>query len=99
MSDRLAPPVPLPAAGPLLWRRSSRSTGMNNCVETARLGHGPDSGGSTGSSGGPDSGRDAGPGDAPLAVRDSKDVERPSLTFSATAWTTFVAGLEPPRSG
>ncbi|WP_435859937.1 DUF397 domain-containing protein, partial [Streptomyces rubiginosohelvolus] len=37
MSDRLAPPVPLPAAEPLLWRRSSRSTGMNNCVETARI--------------------------------------------------------------
>ncbi|MEU2823382.1 DUF397 domain-containing protein [Streptomyces bacillaris] len=26
-------------------------------------------------------------------------MERPPLTFSATAWTTFVAGLEPPRSG
>ncbi|MFT9788617.1 DUF397 domain-containing protein [Streptomyces rhizosphaericola] len=84
MSDRLAPPVSL-AAEPLLWRRSSRSTGMNNCVETARLDRGPDSG--------------RGSGDALLAVRDSKDVERPPLTFSATAWTTFVAGLEPPRSG
>ncbi|MYR38684.1 DUF397 domain-containing protein [Streptomyces sp. CFMR 7] len=81
MSDRLAPPVPLPAAEPLLWRRSSRSTGMNNCVETARIGHRPDSGG------------------ALLAVRDSKDVERPPLTFSATAWTTFVAGLGPHRFG
>lgn len=30
MSDRLAPPDPQ-------WRRSSRSTGMNNCVETARF--------------------------------------------------------------
>ncbi|MFJ9574380.1 DUF397 domain-containing protein [Streptomyces bacillaris] len=81
MSDRLAPPVPLPAAEPLLWRRSSRSTGMNNCVETARIGRGPDSGG------------------ALLAVRDSKDVGRPPLTFSAAAWTTFVAGLEPHRFG
>ncbi|MFD5973350.1 MULTISPECIES: DUF397 domain-containing protein [Streptomyces] len=87
MSDRLAPPVPRPAAEPLLWRRSSRSTGMNNCVEAARIGHRPDSGG------GPRT------GGARLAVRDSKDVERPPLTFSATAWTTFVAGLEPPRSG
>lgn len=26
------------------WRRSSRSTGMNNCVETARPGTGPWSG-------------------------------------------------------
>ncbi|MFL3866735.1 DUF397 domain-containing protein [Streptomyces bacillaris] len=84
MSDRLAPPVSL-AAEPLLWRRSSRSTGMNNCVETARLDRGPDSG--------------RGSGGTLLAVRDSKDVERPPLTFSATAWTTFVAGLEPPRSG
>ncbi|MFD6275364.1 DUF397 domain-containing protein [Streptomyces sp. NPDC060209] len=31
MSDRLAQPAPR-------WRRSSRSTGMNNCVETAPLG-------------------------------------------------------------
>ncbi|MFJ8886672.1 DUF397 domain-containing protein [Streptomyces sp. NPDC102402] len=31
MSDRFAQPAPR-------WRRSSRSTGMNNCVETARLG-------------------------------------------------------------
>ncbi|RST22545.1 DUF397 domain-containing protein [Streptomyces sp. WAC04770] len=87
MSDRLAPPVPLPAAEPLLWHRSSRSTGMNNCVETARIRRGPDSGGTPGSGG------------ALLAVRDSKDVERPPLTFSATAWTTFVAGLEPHRFG
>ncbi|MFI2781391.1 DUF397 domain-containing protein [Streptomyces sp. ALB3] len=33
MSDRLARPAPG-------WRRSSRSTGMNNCVETAPLGDG-----------------------------------------------------------
>lgn len=51
------------------WRRSSRSTGMNNCVEAAPFG-----------------GRS-------LAVRDSKDVSRPSLQFSATAWTSFVSGL------
>lgn len=70
MSDRL-----VPHTEPLRWRRSSRSTGMNNCVETARL-YGPE------------------PGGALLAVRDSKDVERPPLRFSATAWTTFVAGLE-----
>ncbi|MFI7238952.1 DUF397 domain-containing protein [Streptomyces cyaneofuscatus] len=75
MSDRLAPHAPSPGPAPLRWRRSSRSTGMNNCVETARLG-GPDSGG------------------ALLAVRDSKDVDRPPLRFSATAWTTFVAGLD-----
>ncbi|MEU5659771.1 DUF397 domain-containing protein [Streptomyces sp. NPDC047737] len=31
MSDRPAQPGPR-------WRRSSRSTGMNNCVEAARLG-------------------------------------------------------------
>lgn len=93
MSDRLAPPVPLPAAEPLPWRRSSRSTGMNNCVETARIGHRPDSGGGPGTGGNP------GSGGALLAVRDSKDVERPPLTFSAAAWTTFVAGLEPHRFG
>ncbi|MFJ7329765.1 DUF397 domain-containing protein [Streptomyces cyaneofuscatus] len=75
MSDRLVPSTSPTAAGPPLWRRSSRSTGMNNCVETARLG-GPGSGG------------------ALLAVRDSKDVDRPQLRFSATAWTTFVAGLD-----
>ncbi|MBM7442315.1 DUF397 domain-containing protein [Streptomyces sp. HB132] len=62
MSDRPAQPTPR-------WRRSSRSTGMNNCVETAALG------------------RDR------LTVRDSKDTDLPPLRFSATAWTSFVAGL------
>ncbi|MFE9458705.1 DUF397 domain-containing protein [Streptomyces californicus] len=84
MSDRLAPPTalppppsavspPPPAAAPSAprWRRSTRSTGMNNCVEAAPL-----------------------PG-AALAVRDSKDVDRPPLRFSAAAWSTFVAGLGP----
>ncbi|MFF3262044.1 DUF397 domain-containing protein [Streptomyces sp. NPDC002932] len=55
----------------LRWRRSSRSTGMNNCVEAAPFGGGR------------------------LAVRDSKDVSRPPLQFSAAAWTSFVAGLSP----
>ncbi|MFF1921122.1 DUF397 domain-containing protein [Streptomyces sp. NPDC058221] len=54
----------------LRWRRSSRSTGMNNCVEAASYGTGR------------------------LAVRDSKDVSRPPLRFSATAWTSFVSGLD-----
>ncbi|MFJ6851098.1 DUF397 domain-containing protein [Streptomyces sp. NPDC091271] len=63
MSDRLAQPAPR-------WRRSSRSTGMNNCVETAPT------------------------GDDDLAVRDSKDTSLPPLHFSATAWTSFVAGLD-----
>ncbi|MFI5725132.1 DUF397 domain-containing protein [Streptomyces cyaneofuscatus] len=80
MSDRLVPRPLSPTPEPLLWHRSSRSTGMNNCVETARLG-GPGSGG-------------ADSGGALLAVRDSKDVDRPPLRFSATAWTTFVAGLD-----
>ncbi|WP_078890659.1 DUF397 domain-containing protein [Streptomyces sp. NRRL B-1381] len=87
MSDRLAPPtalppppyavpptaLPPPYAVPSVprWRRSTRSTGMNNCVEAAPL-----------------------PG-AALAVRDSKDVDRPPLRFSAAAWSTFVAGLGP----
>ncbi|MEU1368350.1 DUF397 domain-containing protein [Streptomyces sp. NPDC005803] len=53
----------------LRWRRSSRSTGMNNCVETALFGRGR------------------------LAVRDSKDVSRPPLRFSAPAWTSFVTAL------
>ncbi|MGW6577966.1 DUF397 domain-containing protein [Streptomyces globisporus] len=77
MSDRCAlpdappPSTPPPSAAPTApqWRRSSRSTGMNNCVETAQL------------------------ADALLAVRDSKDVGRPPLRFSAAAWTTFVDGL------
>ncbi|MFB7298263.1 DUF397 domain-containing protein [Streptomyces rubiginosohelvolus] len=77
MSDRRAlpdappPSTPAPSTAPpaLQWRRSSRSTGMNNCVETARF------------------------ADALLAVRDSKDVDRPPLRFSAAAWTTFVDGL------
>ncbi|MEU2248961.1 DUF397 domain-containing protein [Streptomyces sp. NPDC019224] len=64
MSDRLAQHA-------LRWRRSSRSTGMNNCVETASF----------------ESGR-------LLAVRDSKDVSRTPLEFSATAWTSFVSGLK-----
>ncbi|WP_329213417.1 DUF397 domain-containing protein [Streptomyces sp. NBC_00683] len=66
MSDRLAHRL---EQHQLRWRRSSRSTGMNNCVEAARL------------------------GDEHLAVRDSKDVDLPPLRFSATAWTSFVAGL------
>ncbi|MEU2574321.1 DUF397 domain-containing protein [Streptomyces anulatus] len=74
MSDRLAlPALPPPSTAPPAprWRRSSRSTGMNNCVETALL------------------------GGALLAVRDSKNVDRPPLRFSAAAWCTFVAGLGP----
>ncbi|MEU5284465.1 DUF397 domain-containing protein [Streptomyces sp. NPDC020755] len=74
MSDRLAQPsAPPPSTAPPTprWRRSSRSTGMNNCVETAPL------------------------GGALLAVRDSKDVRRPPLRFSAAAWSTFVDGLRP----
>ncbi|MGW9246546.1 MULTISPECIES: DUF397 domain-containing protein [unclassified Streptomyces] len=63
------PPSTAPSA--LQWRRSSRSTGMNNCVETARL------------------------RGALLAVRDSKDVGRTPLRFSAAAWTAFVDGLGP----
>ncbi|MEV7644661.1 DUF397 domain-containing protein [Streptomyces rubiginosohelvolus] len=73
MSDRralpAAPPPSTPPPSALQWRRSSRSTGMNNCVETARF------------------------ADALLAVRDSKDVDRPPLRFSAAAWTTFLDGL------
>ncbi|MFE7485274.1 DUF397 domain-containing protein [Streptomyces sp. NPDC057552] len=80
MSDRLAPRTSPAAEEPLVWRRSSRSTGMNNCVETARL-YGPGPG--------------PGSGGALLAVRDSKDVERPPLRFSAPAWTAFVSGLGP----
>lgn len=53
----------------LRWRRSSLSTGMNNCVEAAPF------------------------GDERLAVRDSKDVSRPPLRFTAAAWSSFVASL------
>ncbi|MCX5395436.1 DUF397 domain-containing protein [Streptomyces sp. NBC_00102] len=65
MPDRPAPP-----ASP--WHRSSRSTGMNNCVETAVRGPGL------------------------LHVRDSKDVDRAHLSFTAPAWSAFVAGLGGP---
>ncbi|MFD8970301.1 DUF397 domain-containing protein [Streptomyces sp. NPDC059568] len=58
-----------PVARAAVWRRSSYSTGANNCVESACLG-----------------------ADA-LAVRDSKNVARPHLSFSADAWTSFVAAL------
>ncbi|CAH9418430.1 hypothetical protein SGL43_05479 [Streptomyces globisporus] len=79
MSDRHAlpdaPPPSMPPPSALQWRRSSRSTGMNNCVESARF------------------------TDALLAVRDSKDVDRPPLRFSAAAWTTFVNGLGPDGAG
>ncbi|MFF8504474.1 DUF397 domain-containing protein [Streptomyces anulatus] len=75
MPERPAPPfapsAAPPASFPARWRRSSRSTGMNNCVETALF------------------------GGALLAVRDSKNVDRPPLRFSAAAWSTFVAGLGP----
>ncbi|MFE4173698.1 DUF397 domain-containing protein [Streptomyces sp. NPDC056909] len=57
------------AATAARWRRSSYSTGANNCVESARVG-----------------------ADA-LAVRDSKNVTRPHLSFSAAAWTSFVTAL------
>lgn len=67
MTDRLA--QDRLAHHALRWRRSSRSTGMNNCVEAAPF------------------------GDGHLAVRDSKNVDLPPLRFSATAWTSFVAGL------
>ncbi|MFE8916081.1 DUF397 domain-containing protein [Streptomyces globisporus] len=83
MSDRHAlpdappPSMPPPSTAPSAprWRRSSRSTGMNNCVETARL------------------------RGALLAVRDSKDVDRPPLRFSAAAWTAFVDGFGPRGTG
>ena len=55
------------------WLRSSRSTGMNNCVETARPGPGPWAG--------------------RVAVRDSKKVTGPALTFSPEAWKEFLKGL------
>ncbi|PVC86563.1 DUF397 domain-containing protein [Streptomyces sp. CS014] len=73
LPDAPPPSMPPPSSAPpnLRWRRSSRSTGMNNCVETARL------------------------RDALLAVRDSKDPDRPSLRFSAGAWTAFVDVLGP----
>lgn len=58
-----------PAPSPSPWRRSSRSTGMNNCVETAVLTPGR------------------------LSVRDSKDVHRSPLRFSAPAWGSFLSGL------
>jgi hypothetical protein len=60
------------------WRRSSRSTGMNNCVETAGLGdvHGHSDGDSR-----------------LLAVRDSKNTKGPALLFSSTAWTAFLGAL------
>ncbi|MCC8476689.1 DUF397 domain-containing protein [Streptomyces globisporus] len=73
LPDAPPPSMPPPSSAPpaLRWRRSSRSTGMNNCVETARL------------------------REALLAVRDSKDPDRPPLRFSAAAWTAFVDGLGP----
>ncbi|MFD6534176.1 DUF397 domain-containing protein [Streptomyces sp. NPDC060184] len=64
------PERPAPPAVP--WRRSSRSTGMNNCVETAVV------------------------GPTLLSVRDSKDVDRARLSFSAPAWSAFVSGLQDP---
>ncbi|MFH9610127.1 DUF397 domain-containing protein [Streptomyces sp. NPDC017448] len=80
MPDRLAPSTASPSPPSTVtaaphWRRSSRSTGMNNCVETALL------------------------GGAALAVRDSKDVDRPPLRFSTVAWSTFVDGLGPHGAG
>ncbi|MYV62112.1 DUF397 domain-containing protein [Streptomyces sp. SID4931] len=73
LPDAPPPSMPPPSSAPpaLRWRRSSRSTGMNNCVETARFAA------------------------ALLAVRDSKDVDRGPLRFSAAAWTAFVDGLGP----
>ncbi|WP_254407390.1 DUF397 domain-containing protein [Streptomyces sp. GMY02] len=58
-----------PLAADSVWRRSSHSTGANNCVESARTA-----------------------ADV-LAVRDSKNVTRPHLSFSAAAWTSFVSAL------
>lgn len=62
------------------WLRSSHSTGMNNCVEAARLT------GATIGRAGPYS-----PGTT--AVRDSKSPTRAPLTFSATAWDSFLGAL------
>ncbi|QXE38031.1 DUF397 domain-containing protein [Streptomyces sp. GMY02] len=66
----VCPPSPVPPlAADSVWRRSSHSTGANNCVESARTA-----------------------ADV-LAVRDSKNVTRPHLSFSAAAWTSFVSAL------
>ncbi|MFG2191818.1 DUF397 domain-containing protein [Streptomyces sp. NPDC048639] len=64
----------------LNWRRSSRSTGMNNCVETAVIGT------ATGMGYSGSSGRSR----VRVAVRDSKDTAGPALLFSPAAWRMFV---------
>ncbi|MEU6083704.1 DUF397 domain-containing protein [Streptomyces sp. NPDC047108] len=64
----------------LSWRRSSRSTGMNNCVETALIGPAT----VVGTADGP------GRSGLRVAVRDSKDTAGPALLFSPAAWELFV---------
>ncbi|MFI6644096.1 DUF397 domain-containing protein [Streptomyces sp. NPDC050504] len=63
------------------WLRSSHSTGMNNCVEAARFTAAAPA----------DTFARYGPG--VTAVRDSKSPGRAPLTFSATAWDSFVGAL------
>ncbi|WPO76343.1 MULTISPECIES: DUF397 domain-containing protein [unclassified Streptomyces] len=63
------------------WQRSSRSNGMNNCVETATL---------------DTTTHDLLQSRAAarlLAVRDSKNTAGPALLFSPGPWETFVDSL------
>ncbi|MGP3923378.1 DUF397 domain-containing protein [Streptomyces sp. 8N616] len=63
------------------WRRSSRSTGMNNCVEAAVLA----------------SEQPPVNGALRVAVRDSKNTAGPALLFSPAAWSSFVDAVRAGR--
>ncbi|MEV6316985.1 DUF397 domain-containing protein [Streptomyces sp. NPDC051776] len=73
----------------LSWRRSSHSTGMNNCVETAVVGTAVPTGSADGS----------GRSGLRVAVRDSKDTAGPALLFSPAAWELFLRDVRVGRFG
>jgi hypothetical protein len=66
-----------------VWRKSSYSTSVSNCVEVAWRK-------SSFSGGGPNCVEVAWPPRSATAVRDSKNVSGPALTFPFASWQAFV---------
>lgn len=71
----------------ITWRKSTRSSGSNNCVEVGTWTK------STRSSGSENCVEVAGMPDG-VAVRDSKNPAAAVLAFTPTAWTAFLAATK-----
>lgn len=68
------------------WRKSSRSTGQSECVEVGNWRKSTRSGSQAECV-------EVGTAQQIVAVRDTKDIDGPTLQFPATSWVTFVRQL------